>query len=78
MFFLEAVYSNKNDNVYIIHSFMTVLYTSIMLYISGHINSGLPIQYNCMNSRNDFKDALCIKNKFPKVRLGGFILVMNV
>jgi len=27
MSLLEAVYSNKNDNVYIIHSFATVLHT---------------------------------------------------
>jgi hypothetical protein len=41
----EAVYSNKNDEVCVICSFMTVLHTFVTLYISGHINSGLPIQH---------------------------------
>jgi len=57
MSLLEAVYSNKNDNVYITHSFMTLLHTSVILYISGHINLGLPIQYSCTNSNKGVEDT---------------------
>jgi len=57
MSLLEAVYSNKNDNVCTIHSFATLLHTSVILYVSGHINSGLPIQYSCTNSSKGVKDT---------------------
>ena len=77
MSLLETVYSNKSDNVYIIHSFATLLHTSVILYVSVHIISGLPIQYSCTDSSKGVKDTWCIKKKSPKVRLEGFILVRN-